>query len=251
MCSCLCVCSCLLCVCAHTCMCSGAHAYMCVIVPVGTRGQLQVSFSRTLPTSFKPVSFVGLEFTLGQIGWSVSWNYRGHHHIFTRVLGIKLTEAPPFCIILLSLARRPWIQGTWNLSEPTIRYLRNPGGAGILCGSALHPQNMQALVIWSPQGRRSAGGMCVFLPQCASSPTGVTHLLFTRAEKFWLINTCLPIILISDTGELGRNKGFYRQKTKSKKPNSPHTVSEGQACASDVPAFSLLCSTWRIIFIVA
>lgn len=55
----------LVCVCAHTCMCSGAHACMCVIVPVGTRGQLQVSFSRTLPTFFKPVSFVGLEFTLG------------------------------------------------------------------------------------------------------------------------------------------------------------------------------------------
>lgn len=60
----ICVCACL-CVCVHACMCSGAHACMCVIMPVGTRRQLQVSFSKILPTSFKPVSFVGLEFTLG------------------------------------------------------------------------------------------------------------------------------------------------------------------------------------------
>lgn len=48
----------LVCVCAHTCMCSGAHACMCVIVPVGTRGQLKVSFSRTLPLSLRQCLFL-------------------------------------------------------------------------------------------------------------------------------------------------------------------------------------------------
>lgn len=45
---------------------------------------------------------------------------------------------------------------------------------------------------------------------------------------------------------MGETKDFTDKRQKAKAKQSTH-VSEGKVCASEVPAFSLLCSTWGLL----